>query len=148
MRERPQFLWEAGEFLHEQQHEVPEAPAKKRPVRTVPDARERPDNEEIVHPTPPRDPVAAQRDIDIVAEPSAEGDMPPPPELRRAPRDIRIIEVLHEVEPEHASETNRHIAVPGKIKVNLQRIGKRAIPGRREREAAAPSKILSATTPI
>ena len=48
--------------------------------------------------------------------------MPAAPELLDGGRGVRIIEVFAEMEAEHASETDGHIAVAGKIEVDLQRV--------------------------
>ena len=54
--------------------------------------------------------------------------MPAPPEFRDALRDVRIIEVLQKLKAEHPPETDGHIRVAGKIKVELERKGERAEP--------------------
>ena len=46
--------------------------------------------------------------------------MPAPPELARRARQIRIPEVLAVGEPEHAPESDRHIGIGGKVKVQLK----------------------------
>ena len=46
--------------------------------------------------------------------------MPSAPEFGHTFRDIRIIEVLHKLKPEHSPKPNGHITVTGEIKVNLQ----------------------------
>ena len=54
--------------------------------------------------------------------------MPAAPELLDGGRGVRIIEVFAEMEAEHASETDGHIAVAGKIEVDLQRVANGARP--------------------
>ena len=73
-------------------------------------------------------PVAAEGDVDVIAEERAEGHVPPPPEFGRTPGNQGIIEVFEEAEAEHPSETDRHIGVAGEVKVKLERIEQRACP--------------------
>lgn len=72
MCQAAELFWEARQLFHEQQDEIEQAPAQECPVRTVPDTGQRPDDEEITDPAQLRDAVAAQRNVDIVAEPRAE----------------------------------------------------------------------------
>ena len=39
------------------------------------------------------------------------------------------IEVLEELEPEHAAEAHRHVRVAGEIEVDLERVSQHADPG-------------------
>ena len=134
MRQWANLFGEVRQLFHEQQDEIEQAPAKERPVRTVPDASERPDDKEIADPAQFRDTVAAQGDVNIITEPGTERDMPTPPEFRCTARDIRIIKVLCKAEAEHLPQPDGHIAVTREIKVNLQGIGQHTEPGCRRRE--------------
>ena len=53
--------------------------------------------------------VSAERDIKVVAEPAAEGNVPAAPELRNACKHIRILEVFGKAESENAPEPYRHV---------------------------------------
>ena len=55
--------------------------------------------------------------------------MPPAPELRDGARNVGVIEVLLEMEPEHSSQADGHVGVPGKVEVNLHCVGNRPDPG-------------------
>ena len=63
--------------------------------------------------------VAAKRNIDIVAEESAQGHMPSAPEFRCRAGNIGIIEVFEEVESEDPAKTYRHIGITGEVIINL-----------------------------
>ena len=67
--------------------------------------------------------VTAQGNIDVLLEPAAQGNMPTPPKLRNAFRDIGIIKVLKEVKAKHPPQADRHIRIAGKIEINLERKG-------------------------
>ena len=60
--------------------------------------------------------------------------MPAAPEILDARGDVRPAEVLGKTESEHASETDRHVGVAGKVEVDLQRIADKAKPRVPDRE--------------
>ena len=64
--------------LNTQQHEKIQSPQHKVPARAVPEARERPDDEEIQIDMLA---VAAERYVDIIPEERAERNVPPSPEF-------------------------------------------------------------------
>ena len=107
---------------------VIKAPAHKRPVRAMPNATHEHHEEKVeVHATR-RHAVTAQRDVQVIAEPAREGNVPALPEVRNANRAVRAVEVAREMEPEHKAKTNRHIRIGREVKVNLEHVGKRAPP--------------------
>ena len=67
----------------------------------------------------------------LYREPTGQGNVPPPPELRNAGRNIRQIKVGGTVTAHQGSEAVAHLALPGKVKVQLQRVGNDAQPGQR-----------------
>lgn len=54
--------------------------------------------------------------------------MPPPPEIGRRARRVRIVKVFIKMKAEDAPEPYRHVRVAGKIKVYLKRVGDNAHP--------------------
>ena len=54
--------------------------------------------------------------------------MPPLPEFHHRPGDIGIVEVLQKFEPEHPPQTDSHVAVAGKVKVDLKSISRQPQP--------------------
>ena len=54
--------------------------------------------------------------------------MPASPELADRGRDIRIIEVLHKIKSKHFSQSDRHIRISRKIKINLKCVQNRQHP--------------------
>jgi len=54
--------------------------------------------------------------------------VPSPPKLDDAARLIRRLEVLREAHVQHQGQADRHVAVPGKIEVDLHRKRERAAP--------------------
>ena len=103
----------------------------------MPEPRQHPDHKDIEKAPPRRDPVAAQRDIDVIPEPGAEAHVPAAPEFGDAAGDIGIIEVFGKAKAEDLPQADGHIAVPGKIEVDVQRVGHSIHPGEQHRGLAA-----------
>ena len=118
-------------LLDDQQHKIVQPPHDEVPVGTVPDAGGGPDEEHVKHLPRGALAVAAQRNVDVIPEPAGQGNVPSPPELRNAGRNIRQIKVGGTVKAHQGSEAVAHLAVPGKVKVQLQRVGNDAQPGQR-----------------
>ena len=117
-----QPLFEKQFFEHEQDGEI-HAPGDKVPCSAVPQSGCRPNDGNVEDPASGGHAIAAEGDVQIVAEPAAERHMPPAPELGDAAGDERIIEVLEKVEAEYMTEPDCHVAVTREIKVNVQGIG-------------------------
>src|SRR5262249_51019826 len=101
---------------------VKRSPADEGPAGAVPEpAHQRGDRE--VHQGPPSSaPVSTQVDVDIIAKESGHRDMPPPPEIGKARREVGEEEVLRDREAQHATEANGHARVAGEIGVDLDSI--------------------------
>ena len=72
------------QLFKKQQDREPQSPQHERPRRPVPQARCKPDNQNVQQLTRLALPAAAERDIEVVAEPRAKRHVPPAPELRDA----------------------------------------------------------------
>ena len=72
--------------------------------------------------------TTSQRYIQVIAQPGRERDMPAPPEFGDRRRQIGRVEVLRQYEPEHETETDRHVGVAAEIEVDLKRVGGHAVP--------------------
>ena len=70
--------------------------------------------------------VAAQRYVEIVAEPGGEGDVPAVPELAQVERLVGISEVLFQLESHQGGDADAQVAVAGEVAVNLQGIAQDA----------------------
>src|SRR5213078_2856771 len=100
-------------------------------------AAERHDHEEIADCQERAAAVAAERDVEIVAQPRREGDMPAPPELTKAGGDVRHAEVLRDLEAEQARAADGDVRVTGEVEVDLEgegvrpepQLGRVALPG-------------------
>ena len=101
----------------------------------MPDAGQQPHEQQIADRPGRAAAAAAERDIQILAEPRAERDVPAPPELRHAQRQIRAAEVLRDVEAQHPADADGHERVAPEVKIELERIRERGHPRKRRREA-------------
>ena len=73
--------------------------------------------------------IAAHRDVKVVANPARQGQVPAPPKILDAVRQIGMVEVLWKMETEHLANANGHCAVAGEVEEQLQRVGAAADPG-------------------
>jgi len=55
--------------------------------------------------------------------------VPTAPEVGDRERAVRAVEVLGEVEPEHAGEADGHVGVSREVEVELDRVGQHTDPG-------------------
>ena len=118
-----------GHALDDQERAVQQAPDHEVPARAVPQAAEEEHRDQVaVHPRR-RHAVAAERDVEVVAEPGRQRDVPAPPELLHRVGDVRLAEVLREAEAEHPAEPDRHVRVAGEVEVDLQRVADDPEPG-------------------
>ena len=64
--------------------------------------------------------ATAERDIDVVTEPSSKGYMPATPELCYVTREIRIVEVAHQFDTKQLSCSDGYVTIAGEVSVNLE----------------------------
>ena len=118
--------------LHVHQRAVDRAPEHKGPACAVPETRAEEYNPLVADGLCFAFPVAAERNVEIFTEPCGQRNMPAPPEFSNRGGAVRIIEVFRECESEQPPHADCHIAVTGKIIVDLKRIAECAEPCRRE----------------
>ncbi len=114
--------------LHNHEEGMVQAPANERPVRTVPYTAQEHDHEQIKVQTFLAHAVTAEGDVEVIAEPARERNVPALPEFGNAPRAVRAVEVAREMEPEHQAETDCHIRIRREVEVNLEHVGKATPP--------------------
>ena len=66
-------------------------------------------------------PIAPQRNIDIITDPTAQRDMPTLPKILQVVREIGPIKILGQAHPQQAGKADGNVAVAGKIHQNAQR---------------------------
>ncbi len=95
----------------------------------MPDAGGRPDDQQVEHHPAPARPAAPQGEVQVLPEPAAQGDVPPPPELAGRLGDIGIVEVFQKLEAQHPPQADGHVRVAGEVEVELEGEGGDAQPG-------------------
>ena len=66
--------------------------------------------------------VAAERDVEVVAEPARERHVPAPPEVLQRDGRVRRREVLRELEPEQKRDADRDVRVAAEVGEDLHRV--------------------------
>ena len=66
--------------------------------------------------------VASERDIDVVANPRRQRNVPPPPEVSNAVAFVRSVEVHRKAETQQQCNADGHVAIAAEVAVNLHGI--------------------------
>ena len=102
-----------------QKRAVEKSPGDKCPCGAMPQSAQKENSHQIEIGSPSGHPVPAKRNIEIVPKPTGERHMPSSPEIGYGICDIRVVEVCRKIEAKDAGDANRHIRIPGEIKINL-----------------------------
>src|SRR5437667_9912982 len=97
----------------------------KRPVRAMPETSQDHRNQKVASGFPFAAGAASRRNVQVIAEPGAQADVPAPPKLLKAMRQIGLSEVDHEMEAQQLSAAARNIAVAAEVAIDLpgKRVG-------------------------
>src|SRR5215472_15061311 len=87
------------------------APDDEGPVGAVPEAAQQEDDGQVEEVAAQRDPIAAQRYVDVVPEPGGERDVPAGPELGDRLGQIGSIEVLHQLDAVYTGDATGDVRV-------------------------------------
>src|SRR5438105_3309214 len=107
-------------------HPVQPAPGDEGPVGPVPEAPEQHGRHERRVGAARAVAIAPERNVEIVAQPRGQRDVPAAPEIREADRRIREAEVVRHGEPETQRRTYRGRRVAGEVAEDLAAEGERA----------------------
>ena len=111
--------WPYGDPADHLIEAVEQSPDEEGQPRAVPQSADGEDDEHIQI-FPYRSLSAApQGDVEVIAEPGGQGDMPPPPELRDGAGEIGRLEVLHQLHPQHLGAAQGHVGIGGEIAIDL-----------------------------
>src|ERR1035441_4599718 len=72
--------------------------------------------------------VTAKREVEVIAQHARKRDVPAAPNVSNAISAVGRIEVLQELEAEHAAQPDGHVRVAAKVEVDLKRVGEHAYP--------------------
>ena len=105
----------AAEQERQEERGVDAAPSDERPIGAVPKTAHEEDDEDVADGLPLADARTAERDVEVVAEPRRERDVPAPPKLRDVAREVRRLEVGHELDAKEFGGADGDVAVAGEI---------------------------------
>src|SRR5437588_6042590 len=146
------FLFRFGrgkETLHSQNGAVNCSKYDKRPVCAMPKTSQNHGNYKVSRGFPPAAGTASQWNVQVIAEPGAQTDVPAPPKLLQAMRQIGLPEVDHEMEAQQLGATSRNIAVATEVAIDLpgKRVGSdQNNPEIRRTELATKSRVCEKST--
>ena len=133
----------AEEAVEHARRPVHQPPEQEEPARAMPQAAEQEDDHQIDAGARQPFPTAAEREIDIGGQKAGERDMPPLPEFADVEALVRRIEIDRDFDVEHQPHAGRHIAVAGKIEVELEGVADGDKPGLRrvERQRVGKTRL-------
>ena len=102
------------------------APNDEGPVCTVPETAEQHGEHEVDVGADFAEAIASKRNIEIIAEPGAEADVPATPEILKAFGEIGLAEIHHEVKAKKLRAAAGDTAVAAEVSVNLPSESERA----------------------
>ena len=95
-------------------------PRNKSPVGAMPKAAYQEDYQRITNDFGFSGATAAQRNVEIIAEPRGERDVPAPPELSNVATEIGIVEVAHQPNAKQLGHTDGDIGIAREVGVDLE----------------------------
>src|ERR1700761_8633243 len=107
-------------MINREEKSVPRAPDDISPRRPVPDAAEQHGQKQIHVAAKLPMPISAKRDVDVIAQEARKCHVPAAPEIDQARGFVRRVEILRIAHVEEQSETDRHVAVAGEIRIELE----------------------------
>ena len=96
------------------------SPSNECPIRTVPETRQQEDDEGVPDDLGLRDTAAAQGDVDVIPEPSRQGDVPAAPELGDVAAEVGHVEVAHQLDPEQLRRSDGDVGIAREVAINLE----------------------------
>ena len=105
------------------------SPGNEVPIRAVPQSAQKHHDQQVQVRSAWPPAVAAERNVKIVSQKCAEGNMPPEPEVRDAFREVGSVEVFHELESEDPPQSHGHVGIARKIEKDLEGIREHPEPG-------------------
>jgi hypothetical protein len=103
-----------------QEEPVEAAPDHERPGRAVPQAAEHHRDHQVRERARLRTAIATERDVQVVAKPCRQADVPVTPEFLRGPDEIRESEVLEELDAHQLGRAAGDVRIPGEIAIDLK----------------------------
>src|SRR5258708_3530681 len=105
--------------LQSQHNTMDRAKDDKRPICAMPETGENHSDEEISRGFPLAMCTSAERNVQIIAKPGAQADVPAAPEILKTIGEEGLAEIDHEMEAQQLSASARDIAVTAEVSINL-----------------------------
>ncbi len=99
---------------------VEEPPDDEGPVGAMPESAHDENDERIADLHADAAAAAAQGDVEVVAEPGGQRDVPAPPELGDVAGEVGVGEIAHQVEAEQPGGADGDVGVAGEVAVDLE----------------------------
>ena len=119
----PEPLRPGNHFVQRQERSVIEAPDDERPARAVPQPAEQHREDQVAAHGDRSLARSAERDVEVIAEPARQRDVPTPPEVADRRRGVGRVEVVGEAEPEKQRDADRDVGISAEVRPDLDRIG-------------------------
>lgn len=110
----------ARQYQRQKQNGVVCAPSNEGPIRTVPETRQQEDDEGVPDDFRLRDTTAAQGDVDVIPEPSRQGDVPTTPKFSNVTTEIRHVEVPHQFNSKQLGRAYSNVGIAREVAVDLE----------------------------
>lgn len=114
------FRFMAAQNAGHKKASVIKPPTNKCPISAVPQATDEEYNKRVAQLLCPRATTAAEWEINIIAKPRHQRDVPTLPKVADIARKVRVTEVLHQSDAEKATRTDCYIAITGEVTVDLK----------------------------
>src|SRR6202011_4069368 len=82
-------------------------------------------------------PAAAERDVDVVAQPARQRHVPAPPKIDDVDLPIGRVEIQRQLNAEQPRRAKRHLGIPREVEIELELERDRPLPGGEEIECLA-----------
>ena len=102
---------------------MPEAPKDEIPASPVPEAAQEHGNEEVDFGAGEAKAISAEGDVEVIAEPGGEADVPALPEFTHAGGGVGKVEIEHDIKAENEGGAASDIGIAGEIAVDLESEG-------------------------
>src|SRR5712691_9732423 len=89
------------------------------PICAMPKTGENHCDEEITRGFPLANSASAERNVQVIAEPGAQADVPAAPEILKTIGEEGLPEINHKMEAQQLGATSRDIAITAEVSVNL-----------------------------
>ena len=96
------------------------SPGNESPIRAMPETTQEENNKSVPDDLCLRNTAAAQGDVDVVAKPCRERDVPSSPKLGDVAAEIRHVEVTHQFDTEQLGRTDGYVGITREVPVDLE----------------------------